>query len=303
LLKSCLIASLTLLALPSRAWDQESAVPRPEVRGTWPVGTGVLSAELVWDGDQVFERYVIESRLPGTVTVALEAVAGPARRAGVLDAHPDGLHSEWQVQWRDRPLAPRQVARALLAGRDLTPWLQTLKVDPARSLADDAYRQSWSRRTLDRLVRAGAVRPEDASRLPTWSVVLARGWTLQVPPGVSTLQWRYRLRAGVSQRTADDPALRALAGQHCRSLGEPDGGSDAAWRLTEHVWPLGVGDIPLPPVLVLGRWRPSSPRPELIWSCQPGLALREADGARVLSGGVQPLGGRWSLVIAEPQEP
>lgn len=303
MLKPCLIAALTLLALPARAWDQASALPRPEVLGHWPAGTGARSAELVWEGDQVLERYVIENRLARPVTVALEAVAGPMRRAGLLDAHPDGLHTEWQVQWRDRPVAPRQVVRAFLAGRDVTPGLRALRVDPARSLADDAYRQAWSRGTLEQLIRVGAVRPEDASRLPAWSVVLARGWTLQVPPGVSTLQWRYRLRTGESQRAGDDPALRALAGQHCQAVDGPGGAGDAAWRLAEHVWPLGVGDLPLPPVQVLGRWRGSSARPVLTWSCQPELTRREADGYQVLSGVVQPQDGRWSLVTAEQQEP
>ena len=302
-MKSCLIAVLTLLAGPVVAWDQASAMPRPEVHGAWPAGTDARSAELRWEEDQVQERYVIENRLPRTLTVTLEALAGPARRTGLLDAHPDGLYTEWRVQWRDRPVVPRQVVRAFLAGQDLTPWLQTLGVDPARALADEAYRQTWSRTTLDQLVRAGAVRTEDASRLPAWSVVQARGWTLQVPPGVSTLQWRYRLRAGVSQRTGDDPALRALAGQHCQALDGPGAEGDVAWRLTELVWPLGVGDLPLPPVRVLGRWHQPSARPLGTWSCQPGVALRDADGARVLSGEVQPLDGRWSLVVAERQEP
>ena len=190
--------------------------------------------------------------------------------------------------------------RAFFDGRDVTAELLRLGIDPARSLADDAYRRTWNRRVWQQLARMGFIGGNDLDDFPRWVIVVSRSWIITLK--AETQPWvvvRYRARPSKELMSPGESRLRALVAGYC---GEPltsqSDSADLTFQVRRYQLLFGLGDLRPEQITVSWSLQNKDKAAGTIWrsSCADGLASRAEPAASAFSGVIRPINGSIDML-------
>lgn len=293
---------LTLLAAShfAAAWEVESGIQRPALRGLSPQAVKLIATKVKIADDFVEERYQLANLSRSNQNFLVWSTAGPGSRVGLLDDYPDQVFSEMSLGPKEIVRPESATQRAFFHGRDVTAELLRLGIDPARSLADDAYRRTWNRRVWQQLAKMGFIGGKDLDDFPRWVIVVSRSWIITLK--AETQPWvilRYRARPSKELMSPGESRLRALVAGYC---GEPlttqSDSADLTFQVRRYQFLFGLGDLRPEQLTFSWSFEAKDKAAETIWrsSCADGLSGRAESAASAFSGVVRPINGSIDLL-------